>query len=136
MPEEVGTADIIEALWDRGVRVALPRVRGRRDLELHWHERTRALCVGAYGLKEPREDAPVAAPSEIDVVLVPGVAYDADCRRLGLGAGYYDTLLARLPKTTVTIGMAFDEQVVALVPCGAKDRMVDVLVTPTRVIRR
>ncbi|MDO8950709.1 MAG: 5-formyltetrahydrofolate cyclo-ligase [Actinomycetota bacterium] len=136
MPEEIDATGIIEALWDRGVRVALPRVKGRRELELHWHERGRALCTGAYGLQEPCEKAPVALPSEIDALVVPGVAYDAECRRLGLGAGYYDTLLARLPESTVTIGVAFDEQMVAAVPCGEKDRPVDILVTPTRVIRR
>jgi 5-formyltetrahydrofolate cyclo-ligase len=136
MPEEVDATGIIETLWDRGVRVALPRVKGRRELELHWHERERDLCTGAYGLREPCENAPVAQPSEIDVVLVPGVAYDAECHRLGLGAGYYDTLLARLPEHTTTIGIAFDEQVVGVVPCGKKDRSVDILVTPTRVIRR
>lgn len=136
MPEEIDASGIIEALWGRGVRVALPRVKDRRTLELHWHERDRELYTGAYGLREPCEDAPVALPSEIDVLLVPGVAYDTECRRLGLGAGYYDTLLARLPKTTVTIGIAFDEQVVGQVPCGEKDRPVDLLVTPTHVIRR
>jgi len=136
MPEEVDITCVIEALWTRGVRVALPRVKGRRELELHWHERGRELCTGAYGLREPCENAPVALPEEIDVLLVPGVAYDANCQRLGLGAGYYDTLLGRLPETTVTIGIAFDEQVVAHVPCGENDRPVDMLVTPTRVIRR
>ncbi len=136
MPEEVDINCVIEALWNREIRVALPRVKARRELELHWHERDRGLCTGAYGLREPCEDAPVALPAEIDVLLVPGVAYDTDCQRLGLGAGYYDTLLARLPETTVTIGVAFDEQVVTRVPCGANDRPVDMLVTPTRVIRR
>jgi len=136
MPEEVDITDVIEALWARGVRVALPRVKARRELELHWHERDRDLCTGAYGLREPCEDAPVAPPEAIDVLLVPGVAYDADCQRLGLGAGYYDTLLKRLPRNTVTIGIAFDEQVVPRVPCGQFDRPVDMLVTPTRVIRR
>jgi len=136
MPEEVDIHCVVERMWERGVRVALPRVKARRELELHWHERDRELCTGAYGLREPCEDAPVAQPEEIDVLLVPGVAYDANCQRLGLGAGYYDTLLTRLPKTTVTIGVAFDEQLVPSVPCGEYDRPVDILVTPTRVIRR
>lgn len=136
MPEEVDTAELIESLWDRGVRVALPRVRGRRDLQLHWHERDRDLCTGAYGLKEPCPEAPEALPSEIDLVVVPGVAYDLECRRLGLGAGYYDTLLAEMRGTAVTVGVAFDEQLAREVPCGEYDERVDVLITPTRVVRR
>lgn len=134
MPEEIDTADLIERLWQRGTRVALPRVRGRRDLQLHWHERDRDLCTGAYGLKEPCPQAPEALPSQIDVVVVPGVAYDLSCRRLGLGAGYYDALLAGMSATTV--GVAFDEQVAREVPCGEHDVPVDILVTPTRVVRR
>ncbi|TDB38160.1 MAG: 5-formyltetrahydrofolate cyclo-ligase [Actinobacteria bacterium] len=136
MPEEVDTNELIESLWSRGVRIALPRVRGRRDLQLHWHERDRELCTGAYGLKEPCPDAPEALPSEIDVVVVPGVAYDLQCRRLGLGAGYYDTLLAEMHGSATTVGVAFDEQVARTVPCGEHDEPVDVLVTPTRVVRR
>ncbi len=134
MPEEIDTADLIERLWQRGTRVALPRVRGRRDLQLHWHERDRDLCTGAYGLKEPCPQAPEALPPQIDVVVVPGVAYDLSCRRLGLGAGYYDALLAGMSATTV--GVAFDEQVAREVPCGEHDVPVDILVTPTRVVRR
>ena len=135
MPEEVDTAGLIEAFWGRGVRVALPRVRGRRDLQLHWHERDRKLCTGTYGLKEPCPEAPEALRSEIDVIVVPGVAFDAECRRLGLGAGYYDALLAGM-RGAVAIGVAFDEQVATVVPCGDYDEPVDILVTPTRVIRR
>lgn len=135
MPEEVDTTGLIEAFWGRGVRVALPRVRGRRDLQLHWHERDRKLCTGTYGLKEPCPEAPEALRSEIDVIVVPGVAFDAECRRLGLGAGYYDALLAGM-RGAVAIGVAFDEQVATVVPCGDYDEPVDILVTPTRVIRR
>lgn len=136
MPEEVDTAELIESLWNRGVRVALPRVRGRRDLQLHWHERDRELCTGAYGLKEPCPEAPEALPSEIDLVVVPGVAYDLECRRLGLGAGYYDSLLAGMNGSTLTVGVAFDEQIARVVPCGEHDERVHVLITPTRVVRR
>lgn len=136
MPEEVDTAELIQALWNRHVRVALPRVQGRRELQLHWYEPHHALCTGAYGLKEPFPEAPVALPSEIDIVVVPGVAYDLQCHRLGLGAGYYDTLLAQMRGSVVTVGVAFDEQVTPLVPCGDHDEPVDILVTPTQIVRR
>ncbi len=136
MPEEIDTAELIRALWRRGTKVALPRVRGRRDLQLHWHEPDRKLCTGAYGLQEPCPEAPEALPSEIDLVVVPGVAYDLECRRLGLGAGYYDALLAGMSGSATTVGVAFDEQLARVVPCGDHDEPVDVLVTPTHVVRR
>ncbi len=136
MAEEIDTAELIETLWARGVRVALPRVHGRRALTLHWHEPNRALCTGAYGLKEPFPEAPEALAAEIDVVVVPGVAFDLQCRRLGLGAGYYDSLLAGMRGTATTVGIAFDEQIASVVPCGEFDQPVDVLITPTRIVRR
>ena len=136
MPEEIDATELIKTLWKRGVRVALPRVRGRRDLQLHWHTPDCELCTGAYGLKEPCPEAPEALPSEIDVVIVPGVAYDLECRRLGLGAGYYDSLLAEMRGSAVTIGVAYDEQIASAVPCGDYDELVDVVITPSRTARR
>jgi len=134
MPDEVDAAPIIALLRARGVRVALPRVDGEL-LTLHWHDEDAALGAGSFGLREPAPDAPSAAPAEIDLVIVPGVAFDAACNRLGMGAGYYDRLLADMP-AAVTVGVAFDEQVVDEVPCESHDRPLDAVVTPSGVRRR
>jgi len=134
MPDEVDAAPLIAALRARGVRIALPRVDGER-LTLHWHEEDAPLATGAFGLTEPVPEAPPADPAEIDLVIVPGVAFDAACNRLGMGAGYYDRLLAEMPRA-VTVGVAFDEQVVDEVPCEPHDRPLDAVVTPSGVRRR
>jgi len=55
-------------------------------------------------------------PSDIDLVIVPGVAFDADKNRLGRGGGYYDRFLSTLPAATPTIGLAFDFQFIPAVP--------------------
>jgi len=134
MPDEVDAAPLVAALRARGVRIALPRVDGER-LTLHWHEADAPLRAGAFGLMEPVPEAPPAAPGEIDLVIVPGVAFDAACNRLGMGAGYYDRLLAEMPRA-VTIGVAFDEQVVDEVPCEPHDLPLDAVITPSGVRRR
>lgn len=134
MPDEVDAAPLIAALSARGVRIALPRVDGN-ELTLHWHAEGAPVVKGSFGLTEPVPDAPAAEPSEIDLVIVPGVAFDAACNRLGMGAGYYDRLLADMPRA-VTIGVAFDEQVVDEVPCEPHDRPLDAVVTPSGVRRR
>ncbi len=134
MPDEVDAAPLIAALRARGVRIALPRVDGDR-LTLHWHAEGTPLAKGSFGLMEPPPDAPAADPAEMDLVIVPGVAFDAACNRLGMGAGYYDRLLAGMPRA-VTIGVAFDEQVVDEVPCEPHDRPLDAVVTPSGVRRR
>ncbi|MHB1340598.1 MAG: 5-formyltetrahydrofolate cyclo-ligase [Coriobacteriia bacterium] len=136
MPEEIDADPLIEALWDAGVRVALPRVVDKMSVTLHWHERGRTLCRGAYDLREPCADAPLAAPAEIEVFVIPGVAFDDSCRRLGMGGGYYDRLIAALEVPVPVVGIAFDEQMVPAVPCCETDRWVDVLVTQNRIVRR
>lgn len=68
-------------------------------------------------------------PAALDVVVVPGLAFTADGRRLGQGGGHYDRFLPQLSASCLTIGVCFDEQVVADVPMAPFDRRVDVVVT-------
>lgn len=134
-PEEIDPARAVAALRERGVIVALPRVTGPERLTLHRADDERALVEGPFGLLEPSEDSPAVAPEDIDVAIVPGVAFDGMCRRIGHGGGYYDRLLGMMGRA-LTVGLAFDGQVLAEVPCEEHDVRVDVLVTPTRTLRR
>ena len=76
----------------------------------------------------------VVATEELDIALVPGIAFDKQGRRLGQGGGYYDRILPHLKPEAVAIGIAFDEQVIAEVPVGTHDRRVNYILTPTRLI--
>lgn len=134
-PEEVDTTPLEVALRARGVRVALPRVAGAHHLTLHWVDGLAELAEGAFGLREPHEAAACALPSEIEAIVVPGVAFDERGGRLGYGRGYYDTLLSGACAGVPTVGIAFDEQVVAEVPCEERDERMCVVVTPTRTLR-
>ena len=73
-------------------------------------------------------------PDQIDLMLVPGIAFDEAKHRLGQGGGFYDRYLERLRRDCMTIGIAFEEQIVEQVPCGLHDRKVDYIVTPKRII--
>ncbi|MBC7265522.1 MAG: 5-formyltetrahydrofolate cyclo-ligase [Coriobacteriia bacterium] len=130
MPEELDVGPLIEALWDLGVRVVLPRVASATELALHEYRRGDELCTGPYGLKAPCPNAPVVPVEHVDAFVVPGVAFDLACNRLGMGAGYYDRLLAHARPDAIVIGVAYDEQIFVSVPCSPHDRPVDVLVTP------
>lgn len=134
-PEEIDPAPAVEALRARGVVIALPRVTGPGRLGLHSVDPGTTLVPGPFGLLEPPGDSPTVAPGEIDVAIVPGVAFDGACRRIGHGGGFYDRLNAMMGGA-VTVGLAFDEQVLGEVPCENHDVCVDVLVTPTRTLRR
>jgi 5-formyltetrahydrofolate cyclo-ligase len=136
LPEEIDPAPLVSALRARGARIALPRVCGPGTLSLHWVEEGADLAPGTMGIPEPDEACAWAGPHDFDLVVVPGVAFDASCARLGFGGGFYDAFLPILPKTAVTVALAFDEQLVDVVPCEAHDTRVDAVVTPSRVHRR
>jgi 5-formyltetrahydrofolate cyclo-ligase len=119
-----------------GKRVVVPRVDApARILSLHTvGSLTADIAEGYRGIPEPRADLPLAAAGDIDLALVPGVAFDERGRRLGYGGGYYDRLLPLLATDVPRIAGAFDEQVVGSVPAAAHDLTVDFIATPTRLI--
>jgi len=88
---------------------------------------------GDLKVPEPVGDAVDALPSPL-LIVVPGVAFTPDGRRLGRGGGYYDRLLAAHPDA-FRLGVVADERVVDDLPTEPHDERVDVVVTPTRVIR-
>lgn len=133
--DEVHTLGLIEkALADDKV-VALPHMTSGGSLEPRRATDTGELERNRFGILEPGVRAPLIHPVTIDVAILPGVAFDAACNRLGMGKGCYDRLLPALERAT-TIGLAFEEQVVAAVPHETHDRAVDIVVTETRVMRR
>ena len=92
------------------------------------------LVATAYGPREP-EHAVAVDPREVDVVVVPGLAFDACGYRVGFGGGNYDRLLDVLREDAVRIGLCFHQQVVPAVPHGPTDRAVDLVVTDRETIR-
>lgn len=76
----------------------------------------------------------IVAPESIDLMLVPGIAFDRHGNRMGQGGGCYDRYIPQLRDDSMTIGIAFDEQVVDEVTRESTDCKVDYIVTPTRVI--
>jgi 5-formyltetrahydrofolate cyclo-ligase len=91
---------------------------------------------GKYGLLEPRvSPGAVGLRSGFDLVVVPGMAFDAMGRRLGKGYGYYDRFLSGLAGSAVTVGLAFSRQLLPEVPVDAWDVPVDAVVTEDGVIR-
>ncbi|MCB1128600.1 MAG: 5-formyltetrahydrofolate cyclo-ligase [Verrucomicrobiae bacterium] len=86
------------------------------------------LTPGPFKVWEPPADAPAASFEQLDLVLVPGLAFDRSGRRLGRGKGYFDRLLARTPCAR-RWGVAFDVQIVDRVPAAPHDLNVHLLVT-------
>jgi 5-formyltetrahydrofolate cyclo-ligase len=138
LPEEIPTAAFLRRVLDRGQRLVCPRVnRAGRRLDLfRVDDPDRDLVPGALGIPEPSGGCPPVDPSDVDWVLVPGVAFDAECRRLGRGAGYYDRLLATLRPDAPRWALVYDAQWVGEVPVGPFDVPVDGVVSASRTARR
>jgi 5-formyltetrahydrofolate cyclo-ligase len=92
----------------------------------------RDLGNGKFGIREPLPSCPEVSLNLLDLILVPGVAFDARGARLGRGRGFYDRLLVDVRGTKC--GVAFEEQIVDAVPVGPLDIRLNCILTPTRWI--
>ena len=94
MGAEPDTARLIAPLLARGKRVALPRCLPGREMEARSVTGAEQLVRHRFGMLEPGEDCPAVDRGALDLILVPGLAFDRQCRRLGQGGGFYDRWLA------------------------------------------
>lgn len=94
-----------------------------------------SIKIGAYGIREPKEDCcPKIDVHDIDVVIVPAVAYDKDCYRLGYGGGFYDRFLNELRDDAITVGIAFDLQIFESVPKEDHDAQLNYIITESQIL--
>ncbi len=93
------------------------------------------LCSGPRGLLEPDPDRCKQVPIEcVDIAIIPGVAFDEKGGRIGSGQGYYDRFIPELPVTTRKVALAFEDQVLPLIPMESHDKHVDIVITEKRII--
>ncbi len=116
---EVDTVRMIKDAIRQGKKVALPVLR-KENAEMFASlvdDIDKEVVSGPYGTRHPKEEyiRPVS-PEAIDLVVVPGVAFDEAGNRLGRGKGYYDRFLSRLPDHVPTVGLAFDFQIIKEFP--------------------
>ena len=120
LPDEVDVRLLIKDAFESGKKVLLPVVKGD-ELELHLYEGEASLKEGAFGIMEPT--GPLFAPKhydEIELAVIPGMAFDSAGHRLGRGKGYYDRLLPNL-KAAKLMGICFPIQFLDEVPAEAHD---------------
>ncbi len=136
---EVETRRMVEDNLARGNRVLVPRTESeeRKLIPSQLLNPEKDLVPGFYGIPEPGPGAlrPVD-PLEIDLLIVPGVAFDLQGNRLGYGGGYYDRFFERLRPDVPLVALAFELQIVSRVPVDPWDRPMDWIVTEKRAIHR
>jgi 5-formyltetrahydrofolate cyclo-ligase len=132
----VNTEPLVHAAWDAGKTVLAPKVywKDHHMTPIAIHSLDEGLAEGAYGVREPIGGRPFD-PEQIDMVIVPAVAYDRRGNRLGKGGGFYDRFLAAGALRARACGLAFDEQLLDALPVGPHDEPVGMVVTDTDVLR-
>ena len=132
LPDELDVLPLVRDALGSGKRVALPRFDPAQNSYLACQVLNLKddLQTGRYGILEPRDNCPVVGLNRLDFVLVPGVAFAMDGRRLGRGKGVYDRLLRSVRGSKC--GAGFDEQIVDDLPVEPHDIRLDCILTPTR----
>ncbi len=135
--DEVRTRQAFPEALKSGKRIVIPYcVDG--ELELFHLESMEELDVGMYKILEPKAELrDVAAkrlkPEDLDLIMVPGVAFDATGGRTGHGKGYYDKLLEHARADAPLVAIAFECQMFAEIPCESHDIYMDKVVTESAV---
>jgi 5-formyltetrahydrofolate cyclo-ligase len=135
---EVRTRHTLPEALTHGKRVVVPWcVVETNQLELFWLEEMAELVEGAYKILEPKEalrrvPLKVIQSEELDLVMVPGTAFDPRGGRMGQGKGYYDRLLARARPDTPLVALAFDCQIFEEIPVAPHDVFMDLVLTESR----
>lgn len=135
---EVETDSIINYLLSKEQKVVVPIsiVKERKLFLSEIKDIETEVSIGTYGIREPKLEfiRPVNS-QDIDIVIVPAVAYDTNGYRLGYGGGYYDRFLDSLRDDCLTVGIAFEIQIFDEVPKEDHDAQLDYIITEKRIIK-
>lgn len=140
---EIDPQYIINIAWRLGKQVYLPVMSERKQyhLDFYAHNKHSKLTTNNYAISEPATTSKPIMPWNLDLVLLPLVAFDENCNRIGRGAGFYDRCFAFVnelpnqPRPTL-IGLAYPEQKIATLKTELWDVPMDFIVTSTEIIVR
>ena len=129
---EVDTKELIkEELLKKDKTLIIPYLE-ENTINIYKLENFSSLKKGNYGILEPIKKEKFN--DKIDLIIVPGVAFDKNGTRLGFGKAYYDEFL-KDHKESIKIGLAFEEQIIDHIPIEPHDKSVDMIITDKRIIR-
>lgn len=136
LADEVDLTPLALRAYQLGKTLCVPHVDWKRE-DMYPVEATsfddESMEMDERGLRRPRHTRPIPE-SVLDLVVVPGLAFDTNGQRLGRGGGFYDRFLSRLRRQTVLVGIAFDQQIIDAVPKQDHDIPMHVVVTDRRVV--
>lgn len=130
---EVSTVQLLRDALAAHRSLALPRVAGT-ELVFHRIQTLDDLAPGSFGILEPRPETVRVALEELELIVLPGVAFDRRGHRLGYGMGFFDRALQSAGHGPQRVGLAYDFQLVDELPVFDHDMQLDLLVTETEVL--
>lgn len=130
---EVQLDPAIRAAQQYGKRVVFPRVVGEELKLYHVSDVSEDLKLGYTNIPEPKTSLPEIKSTELDLILVPGIVFDPEGNRIGYGKGHFDRFLEDL--SAAKIGVAYDFQLVDLIPAEEHDVKMDYVLTEKGVIK-
>lgn len=127
LPDELPTHKVVER-WSRSKNIYLPRVNNDKlDVVAY---KPQSMEPGSFNIVEPQGEA--VDVNDMDLIIVPAIAYDAKGNRIGRGKGYYDRLLADC--NVVKVGVGYDFQLLDEIPSELHDIKMNYIVTPDNII--
>ncbi|MDY7010539.1 MAG: 5-formyltetrahydrofolate cyclo-ligase [Planctomycetota bacterium] len=136
IPGEVDISPVALRGWQEQKIICAPKLSWdhRHMLPIEIRSLQAGLVSTVNGLREPADGKPIAIGT-LDLVLVPALVFDRNGNRLGRGAGFYDRFLATAEFQGISVGIAFEEQIVDEVPVHGHDVPVNILVTDEKIMR-
>lgn len=131
---EVRTRHALPAALAQGKKIVVPWCNAHGELELFHLENMEELAVGMYKILEPKQElrslpAKQVAATDLDLIMVPGVAFDRTGARMGHGKGYYDKLLQHARPDAPLVALAFECQLFQEIPTAPHDIFMDLIIT-------
>lgn len=127
---EVDTIKIIETALSEGKTLCVPKVISKKEgMEAYKITSLADLERSSYGILEPKDESQLISPLDIDLLIMPGVAFDKNNGRIGYGGGFYDRYLKRIDPGAHKIALAYDFQIFDEIPMDEFDERVDFIIT-------
>ena len=130
---EIDCLNILKKLETNKFRIALPVIKKNNDMEFYLYSFRDPLKINDYGIPEPFTKKKIIP----DILLIPLVAFDDKCYRIGYGGGYYDRYLKRLEKnfSFKSLGFAFSFQKTKAVPAEIFDKSLNMIITEKKIYK-
>jgi len=134
--KEVDTHFMIKRSMDMDKEIVVPYVTKKGISVSLLNDFDSDLAEGCFGIPEPKKGCKRRIPyKDIELVIIPAVAFDMNGSRLGFGKGYYDKFLKRMPLRAKFVGIGYDFQILKKLPKEKHDILMDMILTERRVVR-